>query len=144
MKKDLNVKDIIEVQAKKQSKRSESFEYILDKCHKTIKRSIEVLRTNQHCFFEIPEFLIGYPLYDLNECIQYIVQKLTSNGFYVKYFFPRVLYISWAQQQKTALPAPAPTPSAPVRAPARAKAATTKNVKMAASKQKGKFVLDLT
>ena len=134
MKKDLNVKDVIEVQAKKQSKRSESFEHILDKCHKTIKRSIEILRTNQHCFFEIPEFVIGYPLYDLNECIQYIVQKLTTNGFYVKYFFPRVLYISWAQQQQ----APA------LAAPPSKKTATTKNVKMASAKQKGKFVLDLT
>lgn len=142
MKKDkiLNVKDVLEVQAKKQSKRSESFDHILDKCHKTIKRSIEIIRNNQHCFFEVPEFLIGYPLYDLNECIQYIVQKLTDNGFYVKYFFPRVLYISWAQKT---LPAPSLAPPPIQQTPKKKGTQQNKNVKMT-TKQKGKFVLDLT
>ena len=82
-------------------------------------------------------------MYDLNECIQFVVQKLTVNGFYVKYFFPRVLYISWGPSpQQQALPAPSqPQPQA--QSKSKVKNQNTKSIKMA-SKQKGKFVLDLT
>jgi hypothetical protein len=144
MSKYLSAKDIVAAQTKRQNKRSESFDQILDKCYKTIKRSVEVLRNNNNCFVEIPEFLIGYPLYDLNECIQFVVQKLTVNGFYVKYFFPRVLFISWAPPPKQALPAPPPVSTPTAKAPPRASKATNKTIKMAPTKQKGKFVLDLT
>lgn len=140
MNKFFSAKDIVAAQTKKKNKRSESFEQILDKCYKTIKRSVDVLRNNHHCFVEIPEFLIGYPLYDLNECIQFVVQKLTVNGFYVKYFFPRVLYISWGTPtQQPALPAPPPKKST-VPVPSNQ---NSKCIKMS-NKQKGKFVLDLT
>ena len=98
MTKYLSAKDILAVQSRKLNKRSESFDQILEKCYKTIKKSVEVLRNNYNFLFEVPEFIIGYPLYDLNECIEFVVQKLTENGFYVKYFFPRILYIYWGQQ----------------------------------------------
>ena len=51
------------------------------------------------CFFEVPEFVIGYPLYNINECVNYIHDKLTSNGFLVKYYFPNILYISWSEDE---------------------------------------------
>jgi hypothetical protein len=47
------------------------------------------------CFFEFPYFIIGYPLYDLNKCIEYVKTSLTSNGFLVNYYFPNYIYISW-------------------------------------------------
>ena len=127
-------RDIIAAQAKRQNKRYESFEQILNRCHKTINKSIEVLRNNHHCFFEVPEFIIGYPLYDLNECIEYVIRKLTQEGFYVRYFFPRILYISWAPQPSPALPQPQPQIAKKAK---RTKVVQTK-------KSTGKFILNLS
>lgn len=143
MTKYLSAKDVLAVQTQRLNKRSESFDKILEKCYKTIKKSVEILRNNYNCLFEVPEFLIGYPLYDLNECIQFVVQKLTENGFYVKYFFPRILYIYWGQPQTQTQTQPQlenlkkPIDKKPE------KKQPIKSVKFP-SKKTGKFVLDLT
>jgi hypothetical protein len=46
-------------------------------------------------FYEVPLFVVGYPLFDISECIEFLIKELESNGFLVRYFFPRYLYISW-------------------------------------------------
>jgi hypothetical protein len=93
--KHLNVRDVIAVQQKHIAKRNEAFDIILESCYKKIQKSIDTIRTNTHCFFQVPDFLIGYPLYGMNECVLYIVQQLITNGFQVKYFFPKVIAIGW-------------------------------------------------
>ena len=47
------------------------------------------------CWFVIPEVIIGVPKYDQGACIAYIVDKLKTNGFHVKYIHPNTLLISW-------------------------------------------------
>ena len=47
------------------------------------------------CFYIIPNYVYGTPLYDVNACIVYMVQYLMKNGFYVAYTHPNLLYISW-------------------------------------------------
>lgn len=108
MSKYLSASDILKQQQKKQTKRQEAFDFILEQCYKKIQKCIQVTRNVFECFFEIPEFLIGYPLYDLNECTSYCHALLTSKGFQVQYIFPRVLFISWKPPVKThtALPMP--------------------------------------
>ena len=36
--------------------------------------------------FEIPSFILGEPLYKLNECSKYIYNNLISNGFNIRLF----------------------------------------------------------
>ena len=43
----------------------------------------------------VPEVIIGVPKYDQGACIAYIVDKLKTNGFQVKYIHPNTLLISW-------------------------------------------------
>jgi len=45
--------------------------------------------------FVIPEFILGIPRYDIAECTNYVIEKLTENGFQVKYTYPNLLFISW-------------------------------------------------
>jgi len=156
--KHLSVRDIHAAQSRKLNKRHESFERVLSMCHKTISKSINVLRNNNHCLFEVPEFVIGYPLYDLNECITWVVEQLTGGGgFYVRYFFPRILYISWGPPQPItvqALPGPLPQPQAKrkvastircLNAPSTTQKGTNTNDKVICTKKKtGKFVLNLS
>lgn len=89
----LNIYELHEEMNKKKKKRTQSFEHVLETCHKKIK--IASTKELVKVYFDVPEFVIGLPVYDLTECIKYIVKSLEDNGFLVKYFFPKLLYISW-------------------------------------------------
>lgn len=80
------------IQEKKNSQ-MRHFEKVLELCYRAIKQSADMSYT--HCIFEVPEFLIGHPIYDINECIVYILRKLQENEYQVAYYFPRTIYIVW-------------------------------------------------
>ena len=73
--------------------------------HKTYKTMLEkvqyrIITTNQksddcYCFYAVPTFIFGVPLYDVTKCIIYIMEDLIDKGFYVKYTHPNLLFISW-------------------------------------------------
>ncbi len=81
-----------EIQTKRQANKKH-FIKILELCQIEISKSLELGYT--HCIFEVPEFLIGYPLYDINECIVYVLRKLKENDYHVNYYFPKTIYITW-------------------------------------------------
>lgn len=91
--KSLNILELHRTINEKKSLKNEVFEKLLSRCH----RRIEMMAENQKvkCFFEVPEFVVGYPLYDVTKCIEYMLDALKKNGFLVKYYFPKILYISW-------------------------------------------------
>ena len=39
--------------------------------------------------------MIGVPKFDQSICISYIIDKLETNGFRVRYTHPNLLFISW-------------------------------------------------
>jgi hypothetical protein len=85
--------DIIDNKKKRESRKLEIFTHILENCCKVIKKCDEIRVT--HCVFEVPEYVFGYPLYNLNDCIVFLLQELTKGGFKVQYLFPHTLIISW-------------------------------------------------
>jgi hypothetical protein len=97
--KHLSIKDVRDAQNKQDKKRYEAFDYILNMCYRHIQKCVSTLRTTYFCFYEVPEFILGFPLFDLNECITYLQNRLVKSGFHVKYFFPNVLLISWGQKK---------------------------------------------
>jgi hypothetical protein len=50
----------------------------------------------QFCWFLVPETIIGVPKYDQAACIAYLIDKLQTNGFNVRYIHPNMLFISWS------------------------------------------------
>ena len=91
--KKLNILDLHRTISKKQQKRIECFDKVLELCHKKIMS----LSENQQLrfFYEVPEFMLGFPLYDINACITHVLESLKANGFLAIYYFPRYIYISW-------------------------------------------------
>ena len=89
----LTVSDLNNIISTKSDNRKQSFQKILEMMFSRIEKAAEL--SQLCCFFEVPEFVLGYPIYDINDCIKYIIAKLNKNGFLIKYFFPRILYISW-------------------------------------------------
>ena len=54
------------------------------------------LKTNENfCTYIMPEVLIGYPNYNLEECLLFVIDKLQTDGFLTRYVHPNLLMISW-------------------------------------------------
>jgi hypothetical protein len=68
---------------------------ILSRIHNKIKVLARQHINDQHCWYTIPEMIIGVPRYDHSDCTAYIIDKLRDNGFVVCYTHPNLLFISW-------------------------------------------------
>jgi hypothetical protein len=89
----INIYDLYRnIQMKKQ-KRFVSYDKVFERCCNRIQQAAE--NEQMKVLFEIPEFIMGLPIYDITKCTAYIMTKLRNSGFFVNYFFPRILYISW-------------------------------------------------
>jgi len=71
------------------------YKTILNRIHTKIKRISRNQLNEQFCWFLIPEVMIGVPRYDVAACTAYSINKLTDNGFKVRYTHPNLLLISW-------------------------------------------------
>ena len=91
----LNLDDLNSRINNKNKIKIEIYENILKNCHKRIKLSAET-NNDGFCFYSIPRYMYGVPLYNLEECTNYIINMLNKNGFELKYTHPNLLYISWA------------------------------------------------
>jgi hypothetical protein len=78
---------------KKTESRSKSFDKVFEICTNKILTASqkELLKM----YFDVPEYVFGLPVYNINNCVIYLKEKLEMNGFYVIYYFPKILYISW-------------------------------------------------
>ena len=92
----LNIKELYSTINEKTIKRMEIYDSILQKCHKRIKYNSSLERT--YCFFQIPEFVIGVPLFNILELRTYIMNSLKKNGFQIIYVEPNWLFILWNMQ----------------------------------------------
>ena len=84
----LNMKELYSTINEKTLKRMEIYDDVLKKCHLRIKYNSTLERT--YCFYQIPEFIIGVPLYDVNEMKTYVIAEIgiNHNG-------PNWLFITW-------------------------------------------------
>jgi hypothetical protein len=71
------------------------FNKLLNRIHVKIKTISRQKTNEQICWFVVPETIIGVPRYDQAACIAYLIDKLKSNGFVVRYIHPNMLFISW-------------------------------------------------
>tara|TARA_B100000427_G_C15187863_1_gene454622 strand:- start:133 stop:498 length:366 start_codon:yes stop_codon:yes gene_type:complete len=88
-----SVKSVMEMQKKRLYRDNEVKKKIL----KSIKDRIEkyAFHGSTRCLFDIPNFIFGYLPYDVLEIKNYILNTLSSEGFYVIIISGNVIYISW-------------------------------------------------
>ena len=89
----LNINELYETMYQKNINRLSKFDDILKCIHNKIKYNAKYEKT--YCFYQIPEFIIGVPLYNINDLRQYIINSLEKNGFQLMYFDPNILFITW-------------------------------------------------
>ena len=91
----INLDELYERRNELEDNKEKIYKTILSRVHKKIKITSRHRDGNTFTFFVIPEFLLGVPLYDTAACTAYIINKLTENGFLIKYTHPNLLFISW-------------------------------------------------
>jgi hypothetical protein len=92
----LNLDDLYERKQQKDLKTLELYNRILARVHNRIKNVSRQQIKEQHCWYLMPETMIGIPKFDHGACTAYIIDQLKENGFVVKYTHPNLLLISWA------------------------------------------------
>lgn len=68
---------------------------ILSRVHTKIKMVARQKINNDYLFYIVPEVIFGFPKYNLNDCIAFLIEKLQENGFHIKYTHPNLLFICW-------------------------------------------------
>jgi len=91
----LNIDELYEKKRQKDLNQLALFNKILNRIHVKIKTTSRQKHDDQFCWFLVPETIIGVPKYDQAGCIAYLINKLQTNGFNVRYIHPNTLFISW-------------------------------------------------
>jgi len=92
----INLDDLYERKKQSDLNTLRVYNKILQRIHTKIKMHSRVNKNEQHCWYVIPEMIIGIPRYDVAACTAYLIDKLRDNGFVVRYTHPNLLFISWA------------------------------------------------
>ena len=83
----------IEVQHR-ENRKYKTFEKVLDICYQKI---ITTNKTSSECccIFICPQVIFGLPLFNLIECIKFIMINLVDKGFETHLALPNQIFISW-------------------------------------------------
>ena len=91
----LNIDELYEKKRQYDLNKLSLFNKILNRIHVRIKTTSRQKLDEHFCWFIVPEIIIGVPKYDQGACIAYLLDKLKTNGFNVRYIHPNTLFISW-------------------------------------------------
>jgi hypothetical protein len=89
----VKAQDLINKQKEREKNKYKTFA----KIYQNIEKKITMASAANHYYIwcEIPEFVIGLPLYKFKECMSAIVKQLNDNGFKTEEYEPNILLISW-------------------------------------------------
>lgn len=85
--------DLVKKQKELDKIKYKTFTKIYNKIEEKIKQASNL--NFYYIWFEIPEFLIGFSLYNFKECRKCIIDKLKDDGFKVEKYEPNIILISW-------------------------------------------------
>ena len=91
----INIDDLYERKRQQDLSKLDLFNKILNRIHVRIKTVSRQRKDDHFCWFVVPEVIIGVAKYDQAACIAYLIDKLKTNGFNVRYTHPNALFISW-------------------------------------------------
>ena len=91
----INLDDLYEKKQQTDMNKLVLFNKILNRVHTRIRVTSKQQPQDMCCWYVVPEIIIGVPKYDQAGCIAYIMDKLKTNGFLIKYIHPNTLFISW-------------------------------------------------
>ena len=101
MSNQINVYDLHRLALTRRQRERECFMTVLEKCYSRIRRTNAIYKSQ--CDFDVPIFIMGRPLFDIETCIKFMIRNLSGNGYVVHFYPPRTLHISWSMTSYPAL-----------------------------------------
>ena len=95
----MKVKQVAAISRSLDECQKSTFRNILQCVENDVKQSAKTTGTHS-CCVRVPAFMYGAPLYSLDECIQYIMRKLSKKGFSITHLYDAMLLISWEHATK--------------------------------------------
>ena len=90
----MDIYKLVKKKEKKQDYKDELFNKILQQCHRRIEFCSN--SGDLYSIFTIPNYVIGYPLFDKSECCDFLTKNLNINGFKVQSYSDNYIYVTWA------------------------------------------------
>jgi hypothetical protein len=90
----LNINKLRSDVEERDKKKIKIFENILEMCYQ------KILNTNKksddyNCTFIVPNVVFGLPLYNIGDCITFVMDNLVKKGFEIYFALPTTIHISW-------------------------------------------------
>ena len=89
----INLDELYEKKKQHDILTTQNYNTILNRIHNRIKMTSRQQINEQHCWFLVPEMMLGVPKFNFAACIAYIIDKLQNNGFKVRYTHPNLLFL---------------------------------------------------
>jgi hypothetical protein len=93
-------KDLFEQRKKRDQARLRAYNQLLNQINTRIYTTAQIPNNNNEIMYTIPPFILGLPKIDLEDCVVYLVYMLRKAGFFVRYTYPNLLYISWKHHER--------------------------------------------
>jgi hypothetical protein len=89
----VKAQDLINSQKEREKIKYKTF----SKIYSNIEKKINLASASNfyYTWYEIPEFIIGYPLYNVNECKVNVIKQIKDNGFDIEEFEKNIILIKW-------------------------------------------------
>jgi len=88
-----SIQEIHKKQKEREKSRIKIYQSISARCFKKIKETS--LNEDTFCFFKLPEYIPGLPIYNMTESVMFLLNILHEKGFSARYIDPFMVYISW-------------------------------------------------
>ena len=89
----VKAQDLINAQKERENIKYKTFA----KIYSNIEKKIKLASSSNYyqVYYDIPEFVIGFPLYNFKECKKNIIRQLILNEFDVEEYSQTILLIKW-------------------------------------------------
>lgn len=94
----LKARDVLDEQEARREKRMSAMRPVLSQLYGQIRKQAIHAPNAPYVVFEIPTYVFGYPLFQLTEARDYLVDTLQKSGFLVWVVNEKYLLVSWVRQ----------------------------------------------
>jgi hypothetical protein len=108
----ININKIRQIEESKRQIRKEIYKKIFEQFSRKIQVSVDA--GQKQTVLQVPEFLIGYPSYDVIKAAVYLKRQLELSGFQVSEISMSTFHVAWfIKRQKVSEPLPPRYPEPP-------------------------------
>jgi len=94
----LKAREVLEEQENRRERRMAAMRPVLAQLYAQIRKQAIHAPNAPYVVFEIPAYVFGYPIFQLSEAREYLLQTLQSSGFLVWVVNEKYLLVSWMKQ----------------------------------------------